>query len=151
MSYTEKSAWIMAAIAMAIGFYYFGSGHAMTTLADAETGRELGSEALRNSRLLMFKLSFAWIIASIVLHIVAAIASPSDSGLQDERDLRIDRFGDRIGQYLVVTAAVGALGMAVYELNHYWIAQTLFAGLVLGSLLSSLTKIAAYRWGLLSW
>ena len=93
----------------------------------------------------------AAIVASIVLHITAAIASPREAGRKDQRDREIGRFGEHIGQSFVVIGGVAALVMAMAELDHFWIANTVYLAFVLSSLLGSLAKIAAYRRGFQAW
>ncbi len=93
----------------------------------------------------------AAIVASIVLHIAAAIASPRDAGRKDQRDREIGRFGEHIGQSFVVIGGVAALVMAMAELDHFWIANSVYLAFVLSSLLGSIAKIAAYRWGFQAW
>ncbi len=143
MSYTEKSAWIMALIALVASVYYLSAMNPLTVDAANLRGADYG--------FLMGKIVIGWIVLSIALHIGAAIVSPGTSELKDERDQRIDHFGDRVGQYLTVAAAVGALAMAIMEMPYFYIAQTIFAGLVLGSLIGSVAKLVAYRWGIFSW
>jgi hypothetical protein len=45
------------------------------------------------------------IVATILLHIVAAIVSPRDADKKDQRDKQISRMGDYVGMWFVV--AVG--------------------------------------------
>ncbi|OLZ56718.1 hypothetical protein BS329_02340 [Amycolatopsis coloradensis] len=93
----------------------------------------------------------AAIVASIVLHVAAALISPADAGRKDQRDREIGRFGEHVGQSFVVIGGVAALVMAMAELDHFWIANTVYLAFVLSSLLGSIAKIAAYRWGFRTW
>ena len=78
---------------------------------------------------------------------MVSIASPKDADKKDQRDKEIRRFGDYFGQIFVGIGAVAALGMSMAELNHFWIANVIYFGFVLSSLVGSATKIVAYRWG----
>jgi len=89
----------------------------------------------------------AAIAASIVLHIVVAIASPKDADKKDQRDREINRFGEYTGQSFVVIGGVAALGMSMVELSHFWIANVIYLAFVLSSILGSAAKIVAYRRG----
>ena len=97
-----------------------------------------------------------WIIgvsigAMILAHIAVAIAAPKDADKKDQRDKEIRRFGDYIGQIYVGIGGVAALGMAMAELNHFWIANVIYLGFVVSTLVGSTTKIFAYRRGFQRW
>lgn len=47
--------------------------------------------------------------------------------------------------------AVAALLMAMAELDHFWIANTIYLAFVLSAILGSMAKIAAYREGFQQW
>lgn len=93
----------------------------------------------------------AAIAASIVLHVAVAIASPEDAGKKDQRDREIYRFGEYAGQSFVVVGGVAALGMSLAELDHFWIANTIYLAFVLSAVLGSTAKIFAYRKGFWPW
>jgi hypothetical protein len=89
----------------------------------------------------------AAIVASIVLNIVVAIASPKDANKKDQRDREIGRFGEYIGHSFVVIGGTAALGMSMAELNHFWIANVIYLAFTLSAILGSVAKIFAYRRG----
>lgn len=89
----------------------------------------------------------AGVIASIVLHALAIATSPDDAGKTDERDRAIGRFGEYAGSAFIVLSALAALVMAMAEVDHFWIANVLYLGLVLSVLVGSAAKILAYRHG----
>jgi cell division protein FtsW (lipid II flippase) len=93
----------------------------------------------------------AAIIASIVLNIAIAIASPKEAGKKDQRDRQINRFGEYIGQSFVVAGGVTALLLTLAEADYFWIANAIYLGFVLSALLGSTAKIVAYRRGFPSW
>ncbi len=70
---------------------------------------------------------------------------------RDQRDREINRFGDYIGQSFVIVGGVAALGLAMAELSYFWIANAIYLGFVLSSILGSTAKIVAYRWGFPRW
>lgn len=89
------------------------------------------------------------IAAAILLSIILAILSRGESSDQrDQRDREIDRSSARVGHSLVVIGGLAALIMAMFELRHFWIANSLYLAFFLASLLEVATKIAAYRVGL---
>ncbi|MGY6651002.1 hypothetical protein ACXIZN_02440 [Amycolatopsis sp. TRM77291] len=142
MAMEEKRAWIMVVVTV------FGYAAYLIVVL-----RRAGSGPLAD---IPYVAPLLWtigaaIVASIVLNITAAITSPRDAGRKDQRDREIGRFGEYIGQSFVVIGGVAALVMAMAELDHFWIANTVYLAFVLSSLLGSIAKIAAYRWGFQAW
>jgi hypothetical protein len=41
--------------------------------------------------------------------------------------------------------------LAIFEFDHFWIANAIYLGFVLSAIIGSLAKIAAYREGLPRW
>ncbi len=138
----EKRAWIMLVVTV---FGY--SAYLIVVLRRAGSGPLVDVPYVAA---LLWTIGAA-IVASIVLNIAAAVASPRDAGRKDQRDREIGRFGEHIGQSFVVIGGVAALVMAMAELDHFWIANTVYLAFVLSSLLGSIAKIAAYRWGFQAW
>lgn len=94
------------------------------------------------------------VVAAVVIQIVASIVLGSfrrDGVERDTRDLEIGRFGEHVGQSMVVIAGLAALILAMAEVEHFWIANTLFLGFFLSGLLDSMARLAAYREGLPRW
>jgi hypothetical protein len=141
MSFDEKRAWIMAVVSACtyVGYVSIILGRA---------GHRPLAEVPYASTLL-WSIAAA-IVAMIVLNIAAAIG-PRGGDRKDQRDREIHRLGDYIGQSFVVIGGVAALGMALAEWRYFWIANVIYLGFVLSSLLSSGVKIAAYRWGFQGW
>lgn len=142
MSFKEKSTWIIAVISV-------GAYAAYLTLILGRADSTPLTEVPYASTLLW--TIGAVIVASIVAHIVVAIASPKDADKQDQRDREIERYGEYTGHWLVVTGAVAALGMSMAELSHFWIANVIYLAFVLATLLGSAAKIVAYRRGFQQW
>jgi hypothetical protein len=87
------------------------------------------------------------IVASIVLHIFFAPRLFK----KDQRDREIGRFGDAMGQAFVVIGALGALVLALFDVDGFWIANVIYLCFVLSAILSSIAKIVAYRSGMPRW
>ncbi|UUV36415.1 hypothetical protein NQK81_37330 [Amycolatopsis roodepoortensis] len=138
----EKRAWIMVVVTV---FGY--AAYLIVVLRRAGSGPLVDIPYVAP---LLWTIGAA-IAASIVLNVAAAITSPRDAGRKDQRDREIGRFGEYIGQSFVVIGGVAALVMAMAELDHFWIANTVYLAFVLSSLLGSIAKIAAYRWGFQAW
>ena len=91
------------------------------------------------------------IVASIIGRILVEIFSPSESTRGDIRDKEIDRLGERVGSSFVVIGALGALVLAMLDADGFWIANTVYFCFVLSAILSSITKLVAYRRGVPRW
>jgi hypothetical protein len=137
MSFDEKRAWIQAVVApCAYGTY--------VAIVLGRAGHTPLAEVHYVGTLLWTVL--AAIVAGIVLHIVSGMVLPGGTR-KDQRDREINRFGEHVGQSLVVVGAVGALLMSLAELPYFWIANTIYLAFVLSAVLGSVAKIAAYRRG----
>jgi hypothetical protein len=66
----------------------------------------------------------------------------------DERDTTIRRLGGQVAGVVLGLAVLVPLGLAMAEREQFWIANALYAALVLSSLAASATKLLAYRRGL---
>ena len=86
-----------------------------------------------------------FIAANILGNIAAAISNPSEADKNDERDREIDQFGERVGNWLIVAGSIAALILAMTTADHFWIGNAIFLGSIAGTLVSSVTKIAAYH------
>ena len=93
----------------------------------------------------------AAIVASIVLRILVEILWPSGTTRGDVRDREIDRLGERVGGSFVVIGALAALLLAMFEGGYFWIANVIYVCFVLSAILSSVTKLVAYRKGVPTW
>jgi hypothetical protein len=86
------------------------------------------------------------IVASIVLHIL--FVRPEK---KDQRDREIYRFGETVGQAFVVIGGVGAMLLALFEFEYFWIANLIYLCFVLSAILSAIAKLIAYRSGMPRW
>jgi hypothetical protein len=92
-----------------------------------------------------------FVVANVLGNIVAAATNPGEAAKEDQRDKEIDRFGERAGNWLVVVGAIAALVLAMTRADHFWIANAIFLGGIAASLVSAVTKIAAYRGPFQQW
>jgi predicted membrane protein len=78
---------------------------------------------------------------------VIAIAAPDDAGKRDQRDKDINRYGEYVGGLVLGVAAVVPLILALAEVDHFWIANTIYLAFILSATAGSIVKIVAYRRG----
>ena len=92
----------------------------------------------------------ATIVATIVGSILAAIVAARDGERRfepDERDAGIERYGDVIGYSAFSVGILGALGLTMAEVAHFWIGNAIYLSAVLAALISTAVKLVAYRRG----
>jgi hypothetical protein len=95
--------------------------------------------------------ALVWTVgAAIVANIVAGMLFAGRDP-KDQRDREIGRFGDNIGQSLLVAGALAAMVLAMAEAEYFWIANVIYLGFTLSAVLGSVAKIFAYRKGFHPW
>ncbi|GAB3119024.1 hypothetical protein GCM10027160_32260 [Streptomyces calidiresistens] len=143
MAFEERWAWVQGALALGVYAVY-----AVVVLGRAGDGTPLAEVSYVPTLLVAVGLSIA---AGIVSRIAIAAIRPEGSDRKDQRDREIDRFGEYVGQSLVVVGGVAALAMALAEWPHFWIANALYLAFVLSAALGSAARIVAYRRGFHPW
>ena len=139
MSFEEKSVWIYAVIAVALPVIYFAAVFGQlphTAAADIEYQVPLVA-AIGGA-----------IVLSIAAHIVVAMAAPDDAGKRDQRDKDINRYGEYVGGIVLAVAALVPFILALVEVDHFWIANTIYLAFIVSAVSGSVVKIVAYRRGL---
>jgi hypothetical protein len=142
MSFEEKNTWVFAVVTVVAFAAYLA-----TILGRA---RDVPLAEVPYVGAMLWTIGAA-IGAAIVGRIVVAVAWPKDADRSDQRDKEIYRFGEYIGQSLVVAGAGVALVLAMAEVDHFWIANELYLAFVLSALLGSAAKLVAYRRGFQPW
>lgn len=140
MSFQEKSNWVMMVlIAVVYGVYFavvFGD------LASMPGVRDVAYRAMLVGTVVVLT------ILAAVTHIILAVASPKEADTNDERDRSINRFGEYVGGFVLAATVFVGMGLAMVEIEHFWIANALLAGLVLSELVAGVTKAVLYRRGI---
>ena len=85
------------------------------------------------------------IILAIVFAIIAAIVTRREPENGDIRDKQIERHGNRIAQSIVAFGSLGALVLAMLEVDFFWIGNALFFVGAVGATVGTIVSIAAYR------
>jgi MFS family permease len=136
MAFEEKRAWIMVVTSVAGYVTYLAL--ILNRVGDAPLA------SVPYAATMLWTIGGA-IVATIVLHIIAAIFSPRDADKKDERDREINRFGEYIGQSFVVIGGVAGLILAMLTVDYFWIANAIYLAFVLSAILGSVAKIFAYH------
>jgi hypothetical protein len=138
MSFEEKGTWTYAVIAVALAVIYFAI--VLGQLPQTAAG-DIGFQVP------LLATIGASIGLTIVAHILIAIAAPDDAGKRDQRDKDINRYGEYVGGLVLGVAAVVPLILALAEVDHFWIANTIYLAFILSTTAGSIVKIVAYRRG----
>lgn len=147
MSYEEKSTWTTGLVQLVTGVWYV-----VTILGKASTTPVAEIEYLGE----LVTLVVAVVVATVAVTIAVAVFSASRAALvgdsvdidrTDERDKTIGRYAGNIGGIVLGVAMVPALGLAVFEFDHFWIAHAILASFFASEMVTTGLKIAAYRRG----
>jgi hypothetical protein len=160
MTFDERRTWVEAIITVLVPGWYFLSvlpQASRTPVGEIEYQWLLGVSVV---------IVIATIIGGTIATTIAAYVANEVSGARhdaspivtskaaaaidrsDERDAAIGRFGTQVGGVVLGLAVLVPLGLAMAEREQFWIANSLYAALVLSSLASSVVKLVAYRRGI---
>lgn len=147
MSYEEKSTWTAGLIQLVTGVWYVA-----TILGKASTTPVAEIEYLGELVTLVVAVVVATIAVAIVVGIVSAIraavtGNSVDIDRTDERDKSIARYAGNIGGIVLAVGMLPALGFAIFEFDHFWIAHAILASFFVSELVETGLKITAYRRG----
>ncbi len=138
MSYEEKGVWSFLAIAV------IGYGVYLWLVLPQLWAMPLGEVDYVGP--MLWTIGGA-IVAGIFSRILIEIVVPSEQRSADQRDREIERTGERVGNSFVIIGALGAMVLAWLEVDWFWIANTIYLCFVISAVLSSMTRLAAYRVG----
>jgi len=149
MSFEEKVTWVSAMVFAIVPVVY---------LVDVvgQLGQMPASEiAYQRPMLIAIGVSIVLIILGSILTgigsgITAEIMEPGSSaevGRSDERDASINQRGELVGYYVSSVGVVAAMALTMLEYDYFWIANALYLGFVIASLVAAAVKLVAYRRG----
>jgi predicted membrane protein len=139
MSFREKNLWIYAVLVAAVSGVYFA-----IVLGQL---RNTAVSDVAYQRPLLTAIGVV-IVLTIAGTIVVAILSPKEADKTDERDKNIDRLGESVGYMVAGFLMLVPLGLAMTDSATFWIANTIYAGFVASTLVSTAVKVVAYRRGM---
>jgi MFS family permease len=88
------------------------------------------------------------IVVSITWGILAGMRDPEGVGKSDQRDRDIARMGNRVGIAFLVIAGLGVIALCAFEADWFWIANTMYFGFAISTIVGSIASVIAYRRGL---
>lgn len=142
MSFTEKSSWVYAVIAVVFPIGYVV---AMASLLQRTPAADI------QYQLALLGAIGAAVIAAVVAHIAIVIGAPRDARMQDERDRAIDHHGEYATGLALAAGMLGVLGLVLLEVEYFWVASAMYLVFALSGFVGTVVKIVAYRRGLSTW
>lgn len=88
------------------------------------------------------------ILITILWGIVAGVRDRDAATASDLRDRDINRFGGRAEYMVLVAAGLAVIVLCAIGAELFWIANTMFGGFVIASLVGGIARVIAYRRGL---
>ena len=142
MSYEERNVWVYLVVSVLV--------YAVYVAVVLTRARDVPLTEVAYVGPLLWSIGGA-IVVSILASIAVGVVNRRDGHLKDQRDKEIDRLGERTGQSFVVIGALAAMVLALVEADWFWIANVIYLCFVLSAILSSVTKLAAYRRDFSTW
>ncbi len=142
MAYEEKGAWAGLIVGL-IAFAVY-----VTVLLSRASGAPLEQTPYIDA--MLWSIGAA-IVVLIVVTILISIVTHREGRQTDLRDKQISARAEFTSRGFLIAGALAALIFAMLELDHFWIAQVLYLGFFLSSVLEGVTKIALYRRGMPAW
>ena len=143
MTVDERAAWIQLVTAIVTYTVY------AAIVVGRANGVEIASVAYAGVLIWTVGVSVVvTILLTIIGTIISAIVTGDTEQNSDERDRQINRTGEYFGLFALAAGAFGGLVLAVLEAEHFWIANAIYAGFTVSTVVSSSTKALLYRRGL---
>ncbi|KQR17505.1 hypothetical protein [Cellulomonas sp. Leaf334] len=142
MSYEERNVWVMFVVSVL--------AYAVYVVVVLTRAQDVPLTEVAYVGPLLWSIGGA-IVVSILASIAVGLANRRDGHLTDQRDKEINRVGERTGQSFVVIGALAAMVLALLEVDWFWIANVIYLCFVLSAIISSMTKLAAYRQDFSTW
>jgi hypothetical protein len=149
MPFEEKVSWVSGSVAILVGAVY-----ASVIVPQLGSG-PVGAIAYQVPMLIAIgAMIIVTIVGTILMSIGTAVTaeitgqgSVEDIGRTDERDADINRRGELVGYYVSSIGVLAALALAMLKADHFWIANAIFLGFMVSSVVGSAYKVLIYRRG----
>jgi formate-dependent nitrite reductase membrane component NrfD len=142
MAFLEKGNWVVLLVAVVTLVTYGG------TIAGQAVSKPVAEIGWVQP---MIYSIVGFIVANILGMIIVAASNPREADKKDQRDKEIDRFGERVGNYLIIAGSCVALVLAMAAADRFWIGNAIYFAGILGAMGASVTKIAAYHGPFQKW
>ncbi len=143
MVYEERNLWTSLVVSVVVSIGY------VIVLLQAADGRPLTEVDWWPIMLWSIGVSIvATIVISILWSILAGMRDPDGVGKSDQRDRDIARMGNRVGQAFMVIGGLGVIVLCAFEAHWFWIANTMYFGFALATIVGGIAAVIAYRRGL---
>ena len=142
MAFLEKSNWVVLVVAVATLAVY-----GTWTLSQA-LGKPVAEIGWVQP---MIYSIVAFVVLNVLGNVIAAATNPKEADKSDQRDKEINRFGEMVGNYLIIAGACGALVLAMAAADRFWIGNSIYFAGILAAMGASVTKIAAYHGPFQKW
>ncbi len=132
MSFKEISTWILLILFAGLAFLYVSPVIETRSFESAGGGQ-------------IFGFIIAFVVLFTIAHIVLAVAAPKTANeAEDERDKRIELYGERAGGFALGAVTLFGLAVALIAENRLF-ANIFFLGLVWSEIVKALWQVALYR------
>jgi len=138
MGYKERATWIDLLVAAGVSIWY------LTVIVGRMQVMPVADVQFQGP---MIRAAVISVVVTILLNIVVGILTGSKDTKEDLRDRQVGRFGDWVGLWPLAAGAGFGLVLALLEVDHFWIANTLYVGFVASSLVGSAGRLLGYRRG----
>lgn len=136
MSYREKSAW------MVVGVVVIGYGWYLTSVVAQLDGGPVTDIGYQGNAVIA---AIAVVVLLATSHIALAAVGKTESRLDRDGAGAIKRYARSVGGVVVTVAAVLGMALAMVEVEYFWIANVILAGLVVAEITSAGSEILVYR------
>jgi hypothetical protein len=149
MPFEEKVSWVSGSVAILVAAVY------ASVIVPQLSGGQVGAIAYQAPMLIAIAaMIVVTIVGTILMSIGTAVTaeitgtgSVDEIGRTDERDHDINRRGELVGYYVSSVGVLAALALAMLKADHFWIANAIFLGFMVSSVVGSAYKILIYRRG----
>jgi hypothetical protein len=86
-------------------------------------------------------------ILAAASHVLLSLVFRSQANTYDERDQLVGLRSERVAGYVLAVGVCSGIGLAMAQVDAFWIAQTLIASFVVAEVLEGIVKVVLYRRG----
>jgi len=139
MSFEEKTTWAAAVISIGAFAAYVAALFARADGSDISTVPYI-------DLLLIVGIGIP-IVVTIIVGILIAMIWHRTGRTKDQRDTAIDRHGEYVGGVLLAALMIVPFGLAVADVDSFWIAHAMYLAFFTSALVGAIVKIVVYRRG----